>query len=516
MASQIDRRQFLRFSAGLAGLSTAGAFGLQLAAAGSAAGATATDYKAIVCIFLYGGNDANNMVLATDTDTWGRYFATRNQGTDPIALMPVGTAAVAVGQTSTVTGRVVANLAKPEAWGGVLPIVPKTAQAVPAGTNATSRTFGLHPLMQPAKDLFDAGRLAVLANVGPLIQPTTKAQYVAKSVQLPASLMSHNDQQSIWQAGAAEGARIGWGGQMGDLVASMNGQNTLFTAITTSGSAVFLSGNSIVQYPLSNSAAPAIKVNGVTATSLFSDKTAPATLQAIMNDTTTASDFSNDYAAIDARSISAAGVVNTAFAQSVVTAIPAPPTYTNPTKGTTEANGIATQLLTVARMIAAGPSLGLKRQVFLVNGGGYDSHDTQNPDQGDNLAKLAQALSYFDSALSNLGGTDMRPNVTTFTASDFNRTFNTNGDGTDHAWGSHHLIMGGAVNGGDMYGQFPTWGMDASGFTNPDASGAILVPTTSVDQYAATLGGWFGVGASDLNTIFPNLKNFAKPNLGFV
>ena len=514
MRTSLDRRHFLRLTAGMAGLSTATAFGLQMAAVGSAAGQTATDYKALVCIFLYGGNDSNNMVLATDADTWGRYWTARNQGSDPIALMPVGTPALAVGATSSLTGRVSA-LAKPENWGGVLPIVPRTAQAVPAGTNASARSFGLHPLMSPAKDLFDAGRLAVLANVGTLIQPTSKMQYNARSVPLPASLFSHNDQQSLWQAGATEGARTGWGGEMGDLLASMNGQNTIFTAITTSGAAVFLSGNSVVQYPLSTADAPAVKVNGATGSSLFGSKTAPAALQAMLTDTTLASDFSDDYAAVTARSIAAASVVNSAFAQSVVTAVPAPPAYTNP-KGAVEANAIAMQLRTVARMIAAGPTFGLKRQVFLVNGGGWDSHDTQNADQSNNLSKLAQALSYFDSALGNIGGVDYRGAVTTFTASDFNRTINTNGDGTDHAWGGHHLIMGAAVKGGDMYGQFPTIGQDLNGFVNPDGVGAALVPTTSVDQYAATLGAWFGVGTSDLATIFPNLKNFSSANLGFV
>lgn len=514
MRNPIDRRHFMRLTAGMAGLSTATAFGLQMAAVGSAAGQTATDYRALVCIFLYGGNDSNNMVLATDGDTWGRYWTARNQGSDPIALMPPGTPALAPGATSPVTGRVSA-LTKPENWGGVLPIVPRTAQAVPAGTNASARTFALHPLMQPAKDLFDAGRLAVLANVGTLIQPTTKAQYNARNAPLPASLFSHNDQQSLWQAGATEGARTGWGGEMGDLLASMNGQNTIFTAITTTGSAVFLSGNSIVQYPLSTNDAPAVKVNGAVGSSLFGSKAAPAALQALLTDTVQASDFGNDYATVTARSMAAASVINSAFTQSVVTAIPSPPAYTNP-RGATETNAVAMQLRTVARMIAAGPTFGLKRQVFLVNGGSWDSHDTQNADQSNNLAKLAHALSYFDAILGNIGGVDYRGAVTTFTASDFNRTINTNGDGTDHAWGGHHLIMGGAVRGGDIYGRFPTIGQDLNGFVNPDGVGAALVPTTSVDQYAATLGAWFGVSASDLATIFPNLGNFSQRDLGFV
>ncbi len=515
MTAHLDRREFLRMSGGLAGLTTAAGFGLQMAAAGSAAAATASDYRALVCVFMYGGNDANNMVLPTDSDSWGRYFAARNQGTDPIALMPVGTPATPVGQVNAITGRTSA-LATPESWGGVLPIAPRTAQAIPAGTSASTRTFALHPAMAPVQDLFNAGRLAVLANVGTLINPVSKAQYKAKSVRLPASLFSHNDQQSTWQAGAAEGARLGWGGQMGDLMASQNGVNTIFTAITATGTAVFLSGRNVIQYPLSTTTTPAIAVNGVSASNLFGSTSAPAALKDIIMDMGASSDFANDYAAITGRSVGAAATVNSVFSQTVVTDIPSPPAYTNPTKNTTETNALAMQLRTVARMIAAGPTFALKRQVFLVSAGGFDTHDSQNRDQPNNLAKLAQALKYFDDVLANIGGADMRANVTTFTASDFSRTFNTNGDGTDHAWGGHHLIMGGAVRGQDMYGQFPTVGMDINGFDNPDMVGSAFVPTTSVDQYAATLGAWFGVSNSDLNTIFPNLRNFSTANLGFV
>jgi uncharacterized protein (DUF1501 family) len=170
----------------------------------------------------------------------------------------------------------------------------------------------------------------------------------------------------------------------------------------------------------------------------------------------------------------------------------------------------------VARMIAAAPALGLTRQIFYVAVGGHDSHDFQNTAQPNNLAKLAQAMATFDATLANIGGVDMRNSVTTFTASDFSRTFNTNGDGTDHAWGGHHFVMGGAVKGGDIYGQFPTVGVDLGAFRNPDAISGYSIPTTSVDQYAATIGSWFGVSNTDLNVIFPNLRNFSVPNLGFL
>lgn len=511
----INRRDLVRLSA--LGLSSALPFATQFAALGAAAATTGPgDYKALVCMFWYGGNDANNTVLATDADSWSRYWLARNTGQDPIALLPVGTPALAVGQTSPVTGRV-AGKTTPEAWGGVLPFIPKTAQAIPAGTKATApRTFAVHPFLAPILPLYTAGRLAVLANVGTLIQPTTKAQYNAKSVALPVNLYSHNDQQSEWQSGAAEGAITGYGGLIADSEYSLNTTNGIFTAVSTSGNAVFLSGQTVVQYQVSTSATPAVLINGTTAASIDGSSLAPAALQAIITDTTPASNFQSDYAAVVTRSINATGILNGAMTNAVVTGLPTAPTYANPLTGANQTNGLAAQLQTVARIIAASQTLGMKRQVFFVSVGGFDTHQNQNQQQPSNLGQIAQAMSYFDQALSNIGGADYRPNVTLFTASDFSRTFTTNGSGTDHAWGGHHFILGGAVKGGDMYGQYPTLGVDSATFTNPDMVGNAIIPTTSVDQYIGTLGRWFGVPDATLNTIFPNLKNFPAGYLGFI
>jgi uncharacterized protein (DUF1501 family) len=177
---------------------------------------------------------------------------------------------------------------------------------------------------------------------------------------------------------------------------------------------------------------------------------------------------------------------------------------------------LATQLQSVARNIAVSSQLNLRRQVFFVSIGGWDTHDTQNSTQPVLLARVAHAMAYFDTVLANLNGANMRNNVTTFTASDFSRTFTTNGDGTDHAWGSHQLVMGGAVNGRNIYGQYPTLGVDQGQFRNPDMLGNVQIPTTSVDQFAATFGRWFGVGDGDLDTILPNLRNFPTRTLGFL
>ena len=518
--SPASRRHFLKMMAAAAPLGVAAPFALQMATLGSAAAQSApTGYKALVCIFLFGGNDSHNMVLATDTDSWNRYFLARNTGNDPIALMPPGTPPAAVGSVSPVTARTVTR-STPEFLGGVLPITPQTPNPIPAGTAASTRTFGMHPAMAPlvqgAASPWNAGRLAVVANVGPLITPTTKSQYVARSVPLPLNLMSHNDQQSIWQSGAAEGAQRGWGGLMADTMLAQNGSNSVFTAVSANGNAVFLSGATAVQYQISTAAQPAIQPTAAVASTLYGSAVAAQALSESIRDTSGLSLFAQDHAAMTRRAMDSAQALNSAFATTSAAAIPAPTPYVNPVTGLVEANTLATQLMTVARSVAAAPVLGVNRQVFFVGLGGFDTHDLQNPTHTNLLGKVAHAMAYFDGVLGNVGGLNMRGAVTAFTMSDFSRTFTSNGDGTDHAWGGHQFIMGGAVRGRDMYGQFPTVGVDQTGFNNPDMSRNILVPTTSVYQLGATLGKWFGLTDAQLLTIFPNLGNFSRRDLGFM
>jgi uncharacterized protein (DUF1501 family) len=511
--SNTTRRDMLRRMTALSTVAGAGSmFGLQLATMGAAAAQAApTSYKALVCIFLFGGNDANNMLLATDTDTWGRYFTARNTGATPIALMPAGSAATPPGGTSLITGRVLpagnAAYAFPEAWGGVIPVGSAVANPIPAGTSATTRTFALNPHMGALSSVWDGGRLAAVANVGPLIQPTSKTQYRARSVPLPSNLMSHNDQQSTWQAGAAEGARRGWGGRMADLY-----------AMSVAGNAVFLAGQSVVQYQISASATPATRITAAATptTTVFTATNAGQRVRDILRDTSGGSFFATDYANRTARSIDTSELLNNTFATPGIAGVPAPTQLMNPITRANETNALATQLHAVARAIASAGTFGLSRQVFFVSMGGFDTHDVQNTSQSPLMARLAHALAYFDGALANLNGVDVRNQVTTFTASDFSRTFTTNGDGTDHAWGAHHFVQGGAVSGGSVYGQFPTLGVDQGAFNNPDMSGNILIPTTSVDQYAGTLGRWFGLADSQLDLIFPNLKNFPQRALPFM
>ena len=511
--TETTRRTLLRVGAGLSAVGAASSvFGLQLATMSAASAQSATpDYKALVCVFMLGGNDSNNMLLATDQQSWSRYFAARTTGGDPIALMPPGSAATPIGQISTVTGRT-ASATSPEAWGGVLPITPNTPNPVPPGTDSSSRTFAIHPFMGDLLPIWQAGRLAMIANVGTLIRPITRAQFANQSVPVPRALMSHNDQQSTWQSGGIEGARVGWGGQMADQLFSANGDNAVFTAISTAGNAVFLAGNNIVQYQVNtNPAMPAIAINGLNGGGGFGSPNLGARLEQLVRDTSNASYFAKDLGARTARSIDSSSDLNGAFATTDVQAVPMPTPLGNPLTGEAQTNPLAMQLATVARAIVAARTLGVRRQVFFVAIGGFDTHNDENGVHPVHMARIAHAFSYFDAALGNVAGVDLRANVTTFTASDFSRTFTQNNDGTDHAWGAHHMVMGGAVRGRDIYGQYPTLGVDQGSFQNPDQVINSFIPTLSVDQYAATLGRWFGISNSALTEIFPNLGNFAAP-----
>jgi uncharacterized protein (DUF1501 family) len=486
-----SRREFLRKASIVSGsVGAAGApFALNLASLGTAVAQTSTDYKAIVCLFLYGGNDSSHMVLRTDALSFDEYTRMRSVAPDPIALKAPGTAPDPT-----------KPLASPARLGGVTPILPKFI----ASPENAAFTYALHPSMSDVARLFGTSRLAILANAGPLVQPLTRAEYVANVKPRPRALGSHNDQQSTWQALGPEGARIGWGGKLGDLVASGN-SNTVFTSISVSGNAVFSAGNTVFQYQVGGGGA--VQINGITG-NLFGSSTAAATLKGII----TADNqhlFAKEHGAIVKRSVDAQAAFQTAFNASVV-AGGAALQYVQPSTGNTVNNGLAAQLQTVARIIGARSGLGAKRQVFFVSMGGFDTHDGQNINQADLLARVSHAMGYFDTALSTLGGVDMRNQVTLFTASDFGRTLTSNGDGTDHGWGSHHFVMGGAVNGGEIYGKFPQYGLNLENSANN-----AFLPVTSVDTLGATLGKWFGASSAELDLVFPNLPNFTR-DLGFM
>lgn len=455
MSSDQSRRAFLKRSAALSLAGTAAPFVTNLAAIGEAAASVATDYKAVVCIFLYGGNDFANTLIPYDSATYGLYQTLR----PAIALARDTLAATVLTPTTALPGAV---------------------------------QYALAPTMAPLLPLFNAGKMAPILNVGTLIQPTTKAQYQAKSVPLPPKLFSHNDQQSYFQASSPEGAESGWGGRMGDLFQSGNGNATL-TCINASGNAVFMTGKSAIQYTVSTAGPTALFGNQST---LFTSATANQVLRAMVAAPRTHL-LEGEHTRVTKRSLDAFGEVTTALAGAprLATVFPA--------------GGLGTQLNVVARMISVSQQLGAKRQVFFVSQGGFDLHSELPSKQPMLLAGVAAAMKAFYDATVELGIADK---VTTFTGSDFGRTIVNNADGSDHGWGGIHFVMGGAVKGKQIYGKSPVYANNG-----PDDVGqGRLLPTTSVDQYAATLASWFGVTDSQMSTVLPSIVNYSTKNLGFV
>ena len=456
MTSNASRREFLKRASALSASGVAAPFAINLAALGEAAAANATGYKALVCVFLYGGNDYANTVVPYDGASYALYQAQR--------------AAIAIPQASLA--------------GTVL----NPALALGGG-----RQFALAPELSGLVPLFDAGKMAVLLNVGTLIQPTSKTQYTNKSAPLPPKLFSHNDQQSVWQSSSPEGSRSGWGGRMGDLFAAANG-NATFTCVSASGNAVFLSGQSAVQYQVTSNGS--VPLNGLK-NPLFGSSACSAALRTLVTAPRTHL-FESEHTRIMTRSIDADVQLTTALAGTTPLATVFP-----------SGNTLAGQLNMVARMIAARSSLGAKRQVFFVSIGGFDTHDDLLQDHPALMGQVGPALTAFQAAMTELGVADL---VTTFTASDFGRTLTTDGDGSDHGWGSMHFVLGGAVRGRAFYGTPPVIANNG-----PDDVGqGRLLPALAVDQFGATLGKWFGVSDTELATVMPNLANFTARDLGFM
>lgn len=454
-----SRRAFLKRSGmlGIAGAATP--FVTSLAAIGEAAAATASDYKALVCVFLYGGNDYANTLTPYDDASYAQYLAARTN---------IATARDAL-----------------------------TATALTPTNSLGGRQFAMAPTMSPLLPVWDAGKLAAVLNVGTLVQPTTKAQYSANSVPLPPKLFSHNDQQSYFQASNPEGATSGWGGRMGDLFQSGNGSATL-TCINASGNAIYLTGRNAIQYSV-GTGGPIPLINN--ATSLFSSTTAMSTLRNLITNATGNNVFAAEHARVTKRALDTYTQVSAALAGAPAANFTGYPT----------GNSLADQMKMVARMISVSQELGAKRQVFFVSLGGFDLHDNLVANQPTLLGRVAGAMRAFYDTTVTLGISDR---VTTFTASDFGRTLQSNDDGSDHGWGSHHFVMGGAVKGKAIYGTPPAIGSN----TPDDVGQGRLLPSISVDQYASTLANWFGVTSGNMTTVLPNMGNYNPSgwNLGFV
>jgi len=455
-----SRRQFLKTCSLMSFAGAASPFALNLAAIGAASAQSLPGYKAIVCLFFYGGNDHTNTFIPYDQASYDQYVASRSTLAIPRDALLAATA----------TG-------------------PVTSQG--------GREFAFHPALTAFKTHWDAGRLAVVANVGPLVVPTTRAQYQSRSVPLPPKLFSHNDQQAVWQAyrPIGEGANIGWGGRIGDLLASQN-TNALYTCISAGGNSVFLSGTNVLQYQVGSSGPSAI--SGISGTIYGSQGATASTAYRSIITGTSPNLFQNELAVVTNRSITAS--------QQLSGAIPAAGTLMPATPAN---NSLASQLNVVARIIAARTTLGSSRQVFLVSIGGFDSHDFLLTQHTQQLARVGAAVDAFYSWLVQL---NVQNDVTIFTASDFGRTLTSNGDGSDHGWGAHHFVLGGSVVGREVYGMFSPTVFGSS----VDIGQGNLLPGLSVDQYAATFGRWMGVSDANMPLVLPNIVNFSPRYLSLL
>jgi uncharacterized protein (DUF1501 family) len=469
----IQRREFLRRSAALGITGAAGPLALSLSAMGEAAAAAATDYKALVCIFLYGGNDHDNTFIPFDKPSNDIYKTFRDVGDD-------------------VANRIY--------WDKNATDLSK--KLIPLSTLIGTRQYAVQPAMSNLASFFESGNMGVLLNVGPLAAPTTKQQYTDKSVALPPKLFSHNDQFSLWQSGTldgVEGSTKGWGGRMGDIF--LRGNNTEnaahFTAINASGNAVFMSGTDILPYQISTSGPVAISSVGLSNNvSVYGRESCKTAYYDLLKNASIPSHWmEKEWMRVLRSSLDNQAIVTTGITPEI--------SFDSAFK----TDPLSNQLKIIARLIdfasKSGSTLGVKRQVFFASLGGFDLHDNLMSNHSGLLQYVNDAMYSFYKATEQLGITKQ---VTTFTASDFGRTLSSNGDGSDHGWGSHHMVMGGAVDGKKFWGAAPT--LADSG---PDTVGqGRLLPSTSVDEFAAALARWMGVGESDLATVLPNYSKFSN------
>jgi uncharacterized protein (DUF1501 family) len=441
-----NRRSFIKY----ASLAAAGNIaGLRPFGALNALAQTTTDYKALVCIFLFGGNDANNMVIPFDTAGYNNYSTIRG----PLAL----------------------------AQNTLLPLTPLP-------------NFALHPSLPDIQTLFNGGNAALVANVGTLIEPTTRAQYLAGQT-VPSNLFSHPDQQLEWQNQAASGATpTGWAGRMADLLSPTYNPSATIPMITSvGGDTLFCNG--AASTPVS------VSPGNLGGASCSEGSECPARQMAAQALLT----FNSGVSLVTADDQITSNAYN--YAQILTAATQS----VTPLKTVFPTTSLGPQLQQIAQIIQVRAALGVQRQIFFAGIGNFDTHAGQLGSQSALLAGISPALAAFYQATQEMA---IQDSVTSFTMSDFSRTFQPNSNtGSDHAWGSHHIVIGGAVKGGKMYGTYPTLAL-----AGPDDSGTNgrWVPSTASSQYAATLAQWFGVPVAQLPMVLPNIGNFKVNNLGFV
>jgi uncharacterized protein (DUF1501 family) len=420
------------------------------------------DYKALVCVFLAGGNDSWNMVVPTTTAEYNAYSRSRG-----------GDAGVGSG------------LAIPQ------------ASLLPLGGVA----YGMHPSMAGVQGLFDSAHAAVVANIGPLIRPTTKQQYQTPGWELPPQLFSHNDQQDQWHSlRGRQLLKTGWGGRVADALLAQTGAQQLPLAVSLAGQTLFEAGTNARPYVMGSTGASNFAGFGASGVTLARRQAFQAVVDAALASTSN-TPYERSYANVQQRAVQFADRVNTALGQAR--------SFTSlPDTGVT-LSSLSTQLRTVAKMISVRSQLAMSRQVFFVQIGGFDTHDDLVALQPGLLGDVSNSIKSFYDALVEMG---MDTAVTLFTHSDFGRTLTSNGDGSDHAWGGVQFVVGGAVRGGAIYGDYPLLEIGSA----QDVGGGRFIPSVSADQYAATLATWFGVADADLASVAPSIGNFSQRNLGFL
>jgi len=446
------RREFLNGAARALAGGAAGGLLYRLGLVGARAQSAACgDYKALVCVFFFGGNDGNNTVIP-----------------------------VRAGQAYADYARIRGVLALPE------------AQLQQITTPSAGAVYGLHPRLADLRALYEQGRMAVLLNVGTLAAPLTRAQYLQSGAAVPTNLFSHSDQQAEWQTSSLTSqTATGWGGRVADRIAACNTSRSFPTVLSLSGNTVFGEGAQTRLGTLVPGSTAGLQGFGQIPNPRYT------AFQQLLQ-------FDNGMSLVKAaNTIGASGLsdsdaVNAALsAKSKITTV-----FPNTSLGQ--------QLRSVALLTEVRSTLGMSRQIFFCSLGGFDTHQNEVSVQDGLMAQVGPALAAFYRATEELGIADR---ITTFTASDFSRTNQPNGNsGADHGWGSHHFVIGGAVKGGDVYGRYPV--LDLNGQDDANNRG-VYIPTIAVDQYSATLASWFGLGAADLGAVFPNLKNFTTSDLGF-
>ena len=444
----INRRQFLKSSGIAASLGSLPGVSF---AQGMSTAAPFNDYKALVCVFLFGGNDSFNMLVPRSGTEYNAYAQSRQN----LAMLPEE----------------------------LLPITPMTAQVT---------EFGLHYAMDGVRRLFDQGRVALVTNVGPLIEPTTKQAYQEGSAILPPQLFSHNDQQGQWQKlNGINAGSTGWAGRVADLLQTAVADQQMPTNSSLFGNALLQAADDTIAYVMGPQGPVQFEGFGDTTPFLEQRAAFQKIIEANYN-----SLYERAFGEVQQRAVASAELVSDALASAPVRTTPLP------------ASQLGQQLDTVARLIDVRDQLDMQRQVFFVAMGGFDSHDNQVEDQPGLLGAVSEAMTAFYDRTVEMGVADQ---VTSFTQSDFGRTLTSNGDGSDHAWGGVQMVIGDAVL-GDVYGTHPRLEIDGP----DDVGGGRIIPTLSADQYAATLASWFGIDDPDLELVAPNLGNFSARDLGFM